>query len=184
MTTYASATGSGWINVECDKCHTKYCCLTEGYGTANNQLMPFSNDTLKTVATFELNENLKKKAVRIPCPECGSFGKALVEETQSKARSRTFWAIFIGGGILLLVGITNLLNSIFPQAETKHAPSWLVWVILGSFIASFIAARFGAQIAFLKSNLNLDLEKNMISTQIKIDKGLVKILPESGKSSS
>jgi hypothetical protein len=155
--------------------------LVEGFGTASNQLLPLSDQTLKDFASSSLSDALTEKAARIPCPKCGAYGEALVEETQNKARRRTFWAVLIGGGILLLIGVVNLLNAIIPRADPKQAPSWFIWVILGSFIAALIAARLASQFAFRSANLNRDLAQNKRSTQHKVAAGQVKILPEPGK---
>jgi hypothetical protein len=47
VTTYATARGSAWIDVECDRCRTRYSCLAEGFGTASNQLLPLPEQTRK-----------------------------------------------------------------------------------------------------------------------------------------
>jgi hypothetical protein len=152
----------------------------EGFGTANNQLLPLSDQTLKDFASSSLNDALTEKAVRIPCPKCGAYGEAVLEETQNKARRRTFWAVLIGGGIVLMIGTTILLNALFPRADPKQAPSWFIWVILGSIIAALIAARLASRFAFQSANLNRDLAENRRSTQRKVAAGQVRILPEPG----
>ena len=181
MTTYASARGKGWIDVQCDNCRTRYSCLVEGVGTASNQLLPFSDESLKDFAQADLNAELTVKAARIPCPECGAYSDALVGETQEKARRRTFWAVFAGGGFLLLIVVVGLLNAIVHRAESKGAPSWFFLVIVGTFVTAFIAARRGSQMAYESADLNRDLARNKKSSQRKLAAGQIKILSEPGK---
>jgi hypothetical protein len=181
MTTYATARGGDWIDVQCDQCPTKYSCFVEGIGSASNQFMPFSQQTLKDFASSDLRDELKGKAARIPCPKCGAYGEAVVEETQNKARRRTFWAVLLLGGPLLLIGTSNLLNALITRADPNQPPSWFIWVILGSLITSLVAARLTSQVAFRSTNLNRDPEENRRSAQRKVAAGQVKILPETGK---
>jgi len=180
MTTYATAQGGGWIPVQCDRCRTRYGCHVEGFGTASNRMQPLSDQTLKDFAVSELSDALKEKAARIPCPKCGAVGEAVAEETQNKARRRTFWAVWIGGGAALLIGATNLLNALLPRADPKQAPSWFVWLILGSFISALVGAFLASRVAHRIVDPNRDLAQNKRSTQSRMAAGQVRILPEPG----
>ncbi len=181
MTTYASARGGGWIDVRCDDCGTRYSCLVQGLGTASNQFLPLSEETLKEVARADLSAELAEKAARIPCPQCGAIGEAMVEEIQDKARRRTFWAILVGGGPILLILVTTLLNTLFPRHDPKGPPPWFIWILVGSVVTAWIAARKGAQYAYEKADLNRDLAANKRSTQRRVAAGQVKVISEPGK---
>jgi hypothetical protein len=154
----------------------------EGFGTASNQLLPLSDKSLQEFARADLNAELTVKAARVPCPECGAYGDALVEETQNKARRRTFWAVLIGGGFLLLIVVVGLLNAVVTHGASRKSPALLLLTMLGSLVAAFIAARRGSQIAYEKADLNRDLNQNKRSSQRMVAAGQVKTLSAPEKS--
>ena len=162
----------GWVEMECERCSTRYSCLLDEWGHADTGFLGLlgivpSDDTMREAAQHELNANMRRSASRVPCPKCGVYGSAFVAAMQARAFRTVWWLAFIASTALYL----GLVIAVW-----REAPSWTIFVILA---AGWVSARIAANAAVMKADPNQNLDANRKRAQQAITKGIVKV--ESGQ---
>jgi hypothetical protein len=165
VTTYATASQKGWVEVECERCSTRYSCLVEGYGQASDTILPASDDTLRDAARYASSESMKRKAAAVPCPKCGTYGNAHVEKVERQVGRIVFWPSLVVLTILLFAGLAAV------------APKTPAWVLLIIIVVAWIAARILANVARRMADPNQQLDANRRLAQERMARGTVRMGP-------
>ncbi len=161
---------TGWVEMECDRCSTRYSCLLDEWGHADTGFLGLagivpSDETMKEAAQYDLRATMKRSASRVPCPKCGAYGAAYVEALQLKTSRVVWWLAFLVAAAAL-IGIN--------VAVWPDAPAWTVFIHIA---AAWIAARIAGNMAAGKVDPNQDLEKNRKRALQGVAKGIVKVIP-------
>jgi hypothetical protein len=162
MTT-ASARGKDWVEVECIQCSSRYSCLVEAAGSASDTILPASGDALREAARYDLRKALQRKAVTIPCPNCGKFTDDYVDTKKRFVGRIVAWPSFF----ILVIVFFNVLAMISPEPET--------WIIVATIIGAFVACRILAAVAKRKVDPNRDLDANRRQAQQMVARGTIRI---------
>ena len=164
--TIASARQRKWLGVECDACGTRYACLVEAEGTASDTFLPWSKDSLKDMAQFNLDFKLRQKAELMPCPCCGSYQQGRVEHVFAVAKGLIVWG---------LTAALFLLQVLLIVVAAPKTPAWVLLIVLA---VALILPRLFCNPLVAKFDPNLDLEKNLRLAQARMAQGVLRIEPE------
>lgn len=160
----AVARRKDWVEIECNRCNTRYGCLVEAIGTASDSFLPASDKALHEAANYDLRKALEREAATVPCPMCGAYSDDRVETVQRRIGRIVAWPSFF----ILVIVFCNVIVKIFPDVEG--------WVMLIVFVASFIGCRILANVARRQANPNRNLEENKKLAQRMVSRGTVRMV--------
>jgi hypothetical protein len=160
--------GSGWVEMECDHCSTRYSCLQDQWGFSDTGWLGLagivpSDETMKEAAQYDLRATMKRSASRVPCPKCGKYGHAFVEAIQQRAAKLVWWLTFFGSAAAILGVFLVLWN---------NAPAWIFLLILA---AAWVIAKVASNLAGQQVDPNRNLTANKQRALNGISKGIVRI---------
>jgi hypothetical protein len=161
--TTAYARQKKWVGVDCEMCGIHYSCLVEAVGQASDDLLPFSDNTLKEFALLDLDCTLQRKATSNPCPQCGAYPQSHVEQARKTSGCFIVWGLFLAISAL----ITFILVMLAP-----NAPAWTLIIIL---VISLVSSRLLSGSLVDKFDPNRDLERNRRIAQAKLSSGTIRV---------
>lgn len=171
MTKIAELHGRRWIDMECDRCRTRYECLADETGRVSTTSLA-SDQTVREMAQVELRAAMKHAALRVPCPKCGAYANERVEAVQ-KIAGRV-------AGCLSCIVVFVVLFVVLALSVPK-APAWTLIIVAA---VAWIASRFVAKVAMIRNDPNRDLEANLRIAQQGVARGVVRLeaAPSAGPS--
>ena len=161
--TTAYAKQKKWLGVECEVCGTAYACLVEAEGSASDTLLPFSKDSLKDMARYDLDFKLRRKAEQVPCPCCGFYQQEHVDHVLAVARGFIVWGL---SAALFLLQVLVLV------AIAPKTPAWVLLIVLA---VAVILPRFFCGFLVAKFDPNRDLERNLRLARARMAHGCLRV---------
>lgn len=144
-------------------CDAEYECFVEAFASADDTILPASDEELKEGALLNLDATLLRKAEGMPCPQCGTYPKGHAERVQRTAGRFIVWGLFA----LLFVAAVSLIAVLAPKAP--------VWIALIVMFLTYITARIGGGRLAEMFDPNRNLPKNLLCAQSHATRGALRI---------
>jgi len=152
-----------WVPQQCEMCGADYECFVEAFASADDTVLPASDDELKEGALLNLDAALLQKAEGLPCPKCGAYPQGHADRVKRLAGRFIVWGLFA----VLFIAAVSLIAALAPKAP--------VWIALIVMALTYIAARIaGGRLAEV-FDPNRDLPRNLQCAQGHAARGALRI---------